>query len=318
MKALEIDHVSKTYRSRRDQVRALEAVTFSLEEGQMVGLLGANGAGKTTLIKCASSLIVPDDGYIRVHGADVVADRRAAAAQVSAVLEGNRNLFWRLTVRENLYFFAALQGVSRRDGKADAERLIQRFDLGDKGDVQARKLSRGMQQKLAVACALVRRAPLLLLDEPTLGLDVPTATEFREHLRELTLDDGRTIVLSSHDMGFVEATCERVVIIHGGRVVVDDAVESLRDLFAASGYRFRFAGVDEHAAAEVALAVAFLDGQLEREGDDVVLTIDVMKPSQLYDVLDAAKAVGVVPLSFSSDMPDLERVFLRSTTEREA
>jgi ABC-2 type transport system ATP-binding protein len=315
MKALEIDHVSKAYRSRRDEVRALEGVSFSLEEGQMVGLLGANGAGKTTLIKCASSLIEPDDGHIRIHGADVVADRRAAAAQVSAVLEGSRNLFWRLTVRENLYFFAALQGVSRRDGKADAERLIQRFGLGDKGDVQARKLSRGMQQKLAVACALVRRAPLLLLDEPTLGLDVPTATEFREHLRELTRDDGRTIVLSSHDMRFVEATCERVVIIHGGRVVGDDAVESLRDLFPASGYRFRFARIDEHAATVV--AAAFPGGELEREGDDVVLTLDVMKPSQLYDVLDAAKAVGLVPLSFSTDMPDLERVFLRSTTERE-
>jgi len=148
-----------------------------VQKSEVVGLLGPNGAGKTTTIKCLAGLIKPTSGEIYLDGIDALRDQKRALGRVAAVLEGNRNIYWRLTPRENLEFFGGLQGLPLRRVRSyiDEHELLELFDLKGKVNTPARKLSRGMQQKLAVACALVKQTEVLLLDEPTLGLDVETS-----------------------------------------------------------------------------------------------------------------------------------------------
>src|SRR5688572_27511930 len=131
---------------------AVDGVGFSVAPGEVVGLLGPNGAGKTTTIKCIATLVRPNAGEIWIDGADAVRHPHAALERVSAVLEGNRNIYWRLSVRENLQFFAGLHGIPARVARPHIADLVDLFHLGIKADAEARLLSRGMQQKLAIAC----------------------------------------------------------------------------------------------------------------------------------------------------------------------
>src|SRR5439155_19125801 len=168
-------------------VTAVDDVSFRIDGHEVVGLLGANGAGKTTTIKCLCGLVLPTSGRMFIDGVSIPDHPRAAATKAAVVLEGNRNLYWRMTPRENIDFFAGLQGIDRRSGAVLREELLERFGLTDKARTPARMLSRGMQQKLSLACALARRTPVLLLDEPTLGLDVEISHELRGYLRELAV-----------------------------------------------------------------------------------------------------------------------------------
>ncbi len=236
--ALEVKALRKSYPMwRQEDVIALQDVNFSVDSGEVVGLLGPNGAGKTTAIKCICGLIVPDGGtvtYYEQYGKQNPADH------LSAVLEGNRNIYWRLTARENLEFFAGLQGRSGVDREISS--TLKRFSLHEKENTPARKLSRGMQQKLALGCALIRGTDLLLLDEPTLGLDVKTSRELRKYILKLVSEKGKTILLSSHDMNVVEDVCERVIIINNGKVLADDRVDNLKDVFNIHIYSFVLKG----------------------------------------------------------------------------
>jgi len=189
MDALVVEQLSKVYRQRKKRVVALDGISFSVEEGEIVGLLGPNGAGKTTAIKCICGLIEPDGGRIEIYREETIHKCYAAARYVAALLEGNRNVYWRLTVRENLAFFAGLMGRGGVAVRREIEELVERFGLSEKANTQARFLSRGIQQKLALACCLIRATPVLLLDEPTLGLDVEASHDLRGFIKQLAAEN---------------------------------------------------------------------------------------------------------------------------------
>jgi len=242
-KALTVKDLEKTYPQwRKEPTKAVDGISFSVDEGEIVGFLGPNGAGKTTTIKCICGLVEPTKGDIEIYGIDVVNDTRKAVSNTSAVLEGNRNIYWRLTTRENLEFFARLHGRSLKEAEPEIKDLLKRFDLQDREDMPARKLSRGMQQKLALSCALIRGTDFLLLDEPTLGLDVKTSKEMRAFVKQLTSNGGKTILLSSHDMNVVEDVCERVIIMNEGKILANDSVNNLKDIFNVHLYDFILKG----------------------------------------------------------------------------
>ena len=307
---LAVDGLVKTYRSRRGpEVRAVSEVSFAASRGQVLGLLGPNGAGKTTTIKSIAGLIRPSSGSILVGGHDVLAQPRLAARQTAVVLEGNRNVYWRLTVRENLDYFSALRGLGRRQIAARATELIDRFRLGDKADVVAMRLSRGMQQKLALACAVVVGAPLLLLDEPTLGLDVEISYELRSYLRSLAAVDGCCVVVSSHDLSLVSEVCDRAVIITGGRVVADDTIAGLVGVFNTIAVRIRLASPLPPAVTE-ALSERFgLTVSVDAIGR-VALEAALANSDTLYEFLDGLRQAGAVIESVAGGEPELEDVFL--------
>jgi len=183
--------------------------------------------GKTTLIKSILGTVLPDSGTVRLFGTDAASGRRAAYADIDAMLEGARNDYWRLTVRENLRYFATISGVDPDSVTARHDRLLDRLGLAGKADTPVRELSRGMKQKVSLASVLAGGAELVFLDEPTLGLDVGSSRTLREELRRLADEEDLTIVLSSHDMDVIEAVCDRVIVMAGGRIVADDTVSAL-------------------------------------------------------------------------------------------
>ncbi len=306
MDAVVVDDLTKEYRTRKGPVPALASVSFRVERGEIVGLLGANGAGKTTAIKILCGLLRQTSGRAEVFG--VPSSRPEVARHVAALLEGSRNVYWRLSVEENLRFFAGLQGAPPREGRRRARELVALFALEEKRRTTANLLSQGMKQKLALACALVKGTPLLLLDEPTLGLDVETSHELRGVIRELTRSQGKTVLLSSHDMGVVEDTCARVVILSRGRVVADDLVPNLLALFRTRAYRVSLRdGLPDGARAQLeARLVALRPLEAER-----ALEVELPPEQDVYTLMDALREAGVAVEGVSRAEPNLEDVFLR-------
>ena len=304
---LSIQGLKKVYRHGRQEVVAVDGVSLGAGAGEVVGLLGPNGAGKTTTIKCVLGLLEPTAGEVRVVGFDVRRQRGRALAHVGAVLEGSRNVYWQLTPPENLVLFGNLAGLPTPVARRRAGALLERFGLQERSGSRVGELSRGMQQKVALCAALIREPQLLLLDEPTLGLDVETAAQLRELLLGLAREQGRAVVVSSHQMGLIEAICERVVVLRQGRVIAQERVDRLLALFASRAFLFRTEQPIPVNAVEC-LHTRFPTAQLQGDGMSVAVTFDY--DEQLYEAIDILRAGGCVLHSVEHQAPDLEAVFL--------
>ncbi len=305
-----VDGLRKTFpaRGRRSPaVTAVQDVSFQVRAGELLGLLGPNGAGKTTTIKALCGLVRPDAGRLHVAGVDVLRERHRALRHIAAVLEGNRNLYWRLSVRENLEYFAGNRGIPRRAVRERIDALLERFALAPKRDALVSDLSRGMQQKLSLAVAVLAGTEVMLLDEPTLGLDVETGYEVRALLRELQAE-GRTIIVSTHDMPVVQDLCERTVVIAHGRVLADDRVDNLLRLFASRAYEVRL-GAPLTAGQEAKLRERLVSVTLFDEGTR--LQVDLEQGGDLYALIDVLREGGSLVESIDRRTIDFETVFRR-------
>jgi len=310
--ALAVEGLSKRFGSGDDAVSAVDDVSFTVERGSVVGLLGPNGAGKTTLIKSILGTILPDEGTVRVLGRDAADGRRATYANVDAMLEGARNDYWRLTVGENLRYFATIGGVAP-DSVADRHaRLLDRLELTGKADTPVRELSRGMKQKVSLASVLAGGAELVFLDEPTLGLDVEGSRTLRREIRRLADEEDLTVVVSSHDMRVIEDVCDRVIVMSEGSIVADDAVERL--LGSVDDYRVRVAGDGLSSATIDDLRGRFDVADADVNADPPSLEV-VTDGDAVYDLFDALRAAGVTLDRVETVEPTLEDVFVRLTGE---
>ncbi|ELZ18058.1 ABC transporter [Haloterrigena salina JCM 13891] len=308
--ALAVEGLSKTFGSGDKAVAAVEDVSFSVAPGEVIGLLGPNGAGKTTTIKSILGLLLPDEGAVRIHGIDVYDRPRAAYDHVDAMLEGARNDYWRLTVRENLRYFAAIRGRNPNALADRHEELLERLDLADRADTPVRELSRGMKQKVSLASVLAGDVSVAFLDEPTLGLDVESSLTLRRELVRLADERGLTLVVSSHDMDVIEAVCDRVVIMNEGRVVVDDTVENLLAAFETQGYRLTVRGADESTLA--ALRERFDVTDVERLEDRTRFAV-AADSETFYRLTDALEDHGLELVAVDTVQPDLEDAFVELT-----
>jgi ABC-2 type transport system ATP-binding protein len=208
-------------------IEALRKVSLEIYPGEIFGLLGPNGAGKTTLIKCLTTLLLPTAGTVQVNGYDVVRNADAVRASVGCMLMGERGLYWKLTGRENLDFFGSLYHIPAKFRAPRIQEIIELLALNDIIDRTVETYSSGQKMKLAFAKALINQAPILVLDEPTNTLDVPTARELRAIVRELN-DEGHTVIYTTHQMTEAEELCNRVAIIDQGRIIALGAVDELR------------------------------------------------------------------------------------------
>ncbi|HUO19688.1 MAG TPA: ATP-binding cassette domain-containing protein [Steroidobacteraceae bacterium] len=208
------------------KVQAVDGVSFTARDGEITGLLGPNGAGKTTTLRTLYTLMRPDAGRVLVDGIDAAAEPLAVRRRLG-VLPDARGLYKRLSARENIDYFAALQGVPDGEGARRREALIEVLEMRDFADRRAEGYSQGQRVKTAIARALVHDPGNVLLDEPTNGLDVMATRRMREFLRALRAE-GRCVLFSSHIMQEVAQLCDRIVVIAGGRVVADESPEALR------------------------------------------------------------------------------------------
>ena len=222
---IKVEHLTKLY----GPVRAVDDVSFEVEPGQILGFLGPNGAGKTTAMRVLTSFIPATSGEAWVDGHDVRTDSLAARASLGYLPE-SVPLYPDMRVREYLNYRAALQGVESADRRARIARIVERCGLGGEITTMVRHLSKGFRQRLGLAASLVHDPPVLILDEPTVGLDPGQIREVRGLIKEL--GEKRTVILSTHILPEVEMVCDRVAIIHEGRLAFSG---SLAELGAAHG-----------------------------------------------------------------------------------
>jgi len=295
--------LTKTY----GQQTVVGGISFSLHSGEILALLGPNGAGKTTSIKMILGLILPTAGYAEVVGYDMAEEKemRAGAQHVGAVLEGARNAYWRLSVWENLRYFGGLRGLSRRQIDARARELLSLLDLEKQRDVEVRKFSRGMQQKAAIANALMHDPEILILDEPTLGLDVAAARLLEETVANLAAA-GKAILFTTHVMDLAERLAQRIFVINQGREVAHDNTATLLQKFDTRPIVVIKTETPLTPRLQPQITGAF-PGLVVQDG-----RLEWTEPTQkqilaLYELLDRE---GVVVTSVTRREPTLEEVFL--------
>lgn len=233
---IQVENLSKTYqtrqrkglfRSQKSAVEALKGINLEVQAGEIFGLLGPNGAGKTTLIKILTTLLLPTSGDAWINGFHIQRQENQVRSSVGCMLMGERGLYWKLTGRENLEYFGALYHLSPKQRKQRAGEIIDLLSMGDLADRAVETYSSGQKMKLAFGKALINDAPLLVLDEPTNTLDVPSASELRHIVRTLN-QEGKTVVYTTHIMSEAETLCERVAIIDRGQLLALGTVSELK------------------------------------------------------------------------------------------
>jgi ABC-2 type transport system ATP-binding protein len=232
--ALLVEHVNKHFKVDRKKppVRAIDDVSLRLERGEIHGILGANGSGKSTLIRLVSGLLTLDTGKVEVFGHDIERDELAVKRLINRV-SVDAAFFKKLSPMENLMFAARLYGLDGRVAREQTKVILGRLGISESRlGRPVEQMSRGMQQKVAIARALLTSPTLLLLDEPTTGLDPRSKLDVQAFIEEVNAAHDATIVLTTHDLAEAERLCDRITILNGGRVVAEDTPDGLKELVA--------------------------------------------------------------------------------------
>lgn len=309
---IEVDHVTKLYGKHV----AVEDLNFRVDKGEIVGFLGPNGAGKSTTMNIITGYISATEGDCRVAGFDVLEKPEEVKKRIGYLPEFPP-LYLDMTVDDYLNFSCDIKGVDKRKRKKDIEAIVDRVKIGEVYRRLIKNLSKGFRQRVGMAQALVGNPEVLILDEPTIGLDPKQVIDIRSTIRELGQD--HTVILSSHVLTEVSAVCERILIINKGRIVANDTPENLsRELIGGNALVLRVAGPEK----EVVRAISDIGGVdkvevLEaRENDTTELHVEAKKSEDIRKaVFEAMSSENYPILMMRSHDITLEEIFLQVTTE---
>lgn len=309
--ALKLKHLTKTYRGMlsgtRHEVRAVRDVSLEILHGEIFGLLGPNGAGKTTTIKMIAGLVEPTSGRVEFS-------ETGRRPKIGAVLEGSRNLYWRLSAWENIRYFGEIKGVPLKRLGQQALELMELFGIAAKRNRPAQTLSRGMQQKLAVVLAFLGEPELLLLDEPTLGLDVASSQTIQRLLKQLCRERGITIIVTTHQMDVAQSLCRRVGIMRDGEIAACEPVADLVEHFRRQDYIARFSTESWEALCPRLEAHGFSYEVLpEQRPDSVSLRLKLPDARTVYPLMELFGELRIELSDFRQELPTLEDIFLSVT-----
>jgi len=317
-----VENLTKTYltkqrkglfKSEEKKVEALKGVSLEIKPGEIFGLLGPNGAGKTTLIKCLTTLLLPTSGRAVVNGYELTKQDNAIRATVGCMLMGERGLYWKLSGRENLVFFGALYHLRPAARQQRADEIIERLNLGEIADRAVETYSSGQKMKLAFAKALINDAPLLILDEPTNTLDLPSAHELRAVVRDLNRQ-GKTVIYTTHIMSEAETLCNRVAIVDRGEVLALGTVDNLK----ASLGREAVIRIEGVISTEASQAVGRLPGvsravAAATNGHSQLTVVAQDQAATLPRVIETLAAYKAVMQKITPEEVTLEDVFIART-----
>jgi ABC-2 type transport system ATP-binding protein len=310
--AVETRALRRVYRTRAQEVVALDGVDLQVARGQRYGVLGPNGAGKTTLIKILVTLLLPSSGEAYVDGLDVVHQSRELRHRIAMVSGGENVGFGMLTVKEQLWMFSQFYGMPSKPVKRRIEELLERLGLSDAGDRQISALSSGMRQKMNLIRGLITNPRILFLDEPTVALDVGAARDVRDEVRRWMAEDpSRTVILTTHYMMEADELCDRLAIVNRGRIVAEGTPAELKqrvqqdaivDLQLSPGSRLLDAlrAVDGVAAASVA----------EQDGIDR-FSLQLSSDAALTGVMRVVEGSGRQIRGVQKREPTLEDAFVK-------
>ncbi|MET4559858.1 ABC-2 type transport system ATP-binding protein [Lysinibacillus parviboronicapiens] len=303
---IKIENIQKSYISKSNRVNVLDDVSLTIQKGEIVGLLGSNGAGKTTLIKILCGLINPDGGNIYINNKIF---SQKSLMYISTVLEGNRNLYWRLSIIENIEYFLGIRGYSIKNKTEKINTILKTFNLIDKKFELVKNLSRGMQQKVAIIIAILCETEILILDEPTLGLDVKSNKEMIHFLKQIVESENKTILISSHDMGLIEQLCSRAIIISNGKIITDNTIENLNSVFEIKSFIITLnKKLENHQRDKLLSSLNLL--QISELEDKCEVIFNIKENNEIYLVLEILKEFNVPIEKFEQRDINFEQVFL--------
>lgn len=324
--AVELVELTKFYPRRRaadgTPIPSVDQVNLTIQAGQVYGLLGPNGAGKSTIVRMIATLLNPTSGQVRVCGMDTRTQEREIRAILGVALGGERSIYWKLTGRQNLEYFAALHGESRRHSRARIIEVLEQMDLADRADDHIETWSTGMRQRLVMARALLNRPKVMLLDEPSSGLDPRAAQTMQDHIRTLK-QAGHTILLTTHDMAEADALSDRIGIIDAGKLAGEGTPAELkRSVGASQVVHARIAITSPEDLKLVvsdlsAIAETTVDEDVPPDGGIAEITVLGQNTDDLVPaVISIAGRHGGSVLRVENDPVSLKDVFLTLTGRR--
>ncbi len=305
---IRVADLSKRYGKRL----AVDGISFEIQEGEIVGFLGPNGAGKSTTMRMITGYLMPTHGDVWVADHNMATDSLGGRRQIGYLPE-IVPLYLDMTTRQYLEFVGRLRGLQKKDARSRTEGVLETCSLREYSDVILGRLSKGFRQRVGLAQAIIHDPKVLILDEPTIGIDPIQMTQTRKLIREL--GKGRTILLSTHVLPEVSMMCERVIIIHEGRIVAQDSIQKLAGVLrAVSGIRVKVHG----PAEEVAERLASIGGIQRVSYDAPYHTVEYPSGQEPEaTIVETVVRAGWTLLSMESVDMSLEDIFLQLTAERE-
>lgn len=304
---IEVSHLTKRYGERT----AVQDISFEIKRGEIVGFLGPNGAGKSTTMKIITGFMPTTEGSVKVAGFDVFREPLQVKSNIGYLPE-TPPLYPEMKVADYLDFAARIHGLEKKQIQSSVDLALQKTNLGDVRHRLIRNLSKGFQQRVGLAQALVHNPQVLVLDEPTVGLDPKQIIEIRELIKSLGGD--HTVILSSHILPEVTATCERIIVINRGKIVAEDTIEGLsRKMKGGLIYSMEVKNPNERASA----AIRAIEGvkSLSTVGGKWVIELQSNQNDIRDQLVSAAVQNGAGVLEFSGEKISLEEIFLQLTTE---
>lgn len=327
-----MEHVRKQFRTRhflqldeetrkrrfykRNEVNAAQDISFDIRAGEIFGLLGPNGAGKTTTVKMISTLVKPDSGRVMVCGLDVERHRKKVLQQVGVVLEGTRTVMWPLSPLENISYYGNLKNVRGKVLKERAHNLLDFIGLKEKKNVQVSLLSRGQKQKLAICIALIADPRVLLLDEPTTGLDVQSGRAIKDKLIEMTRQQGKSVLVTTHDMHVAQELCDRIGIIDKGRLIECKPTAQLLQLFSQQVFAFSLDRLPDPQSCLDIPGITSATTENDDEGPTLIAHLshnEAERSAALYQLTARLEQQGLLLRGITQRQQNLESIFLQVT-----
>lgn len=302
---LEIKNLVKRY----GDLLAIDNLSLELKEGQILGLLGPNGAGKTTTINCILGLIGFDGGEIKIFGKRLKENEMEIKRNIGIVPQ-DVALYGEMTAYENVDFFARLYGLKGKELKSNVEETLEFVGLWDKRKEKVKKFSGGMKRRLNIACGIVHRPKLIIMDEPTVGIDPQSRNHILESIKQLN-KNGATVIYTSHYMEEVDVLCDYIAIMDKGRIIAKGTSEELKSLISSDTTLIMEVSSLNHTALE---GIKQVNGVIDCYIDEGRLKVISQKSANnLSKIIDCLISNEVQIISLFSDKPTLEGVFLTLT-----